>query len=540
VVTVDEILANPSRYHKQNCADPLEPDYGDDSRLARIYTLDQHSGAVIHSHAHGGVNYMLRASAAADFANAEQVSPTFRDELEEIASLLGEVDRPLASAMRATTSGQELWALHDRLITAAAIPHPQRSLFDEVVLRAAKTLQSYVADVAQFARLLGAQLASDRQWAQLSNERRRVLGHAARVLLAPIDVLAGFDARTPKLVSRTAEPISYIAEPLLPDESVVALVGPPGSGKSTVATTVAAAVATPPCDDAINGDMNQFGSRSVAHGTVLAFLSEDTRSRVAGLSKWESVHGVAPHIHLIDGTPQLSSISASLAFVQQSWLLVRNPAAPPLKLIIIDLFRDSFSGDENSSKDVGAALTTVRIISRMFSCTVLIVHHSAIGDERRPRGSSAFSGSLDVCAATTMRDGMITLTVTKNRAGEIGQTFRWHFDQDGVLREGSAPHAAGSVNEECALTVARVVWQVADEKTPITRQDLASALAEERSDLFGEAVNENTVKTRRQRAIKAACASGWVANRQNRLIPGKEAPPNDLASTPVGVAELLR
>ena len=53
--TVQDILDNPEFYDEKRCADPAEPSYRDDDRIAIIYA---HSG-IIYSHAHGGVTYRL-------------------------------------------------------------------------------------------------------------------------------------------------------------------------------------------------------------------------------------------------------------------------------------------------------------------------------------------------------------------------------------------------------------------------------------------------------------------------------------------------
>jgi hypothetical protein len=56
--TVDEMLANPDQYDGQRCADPLEPDYGNDTRIALINL--KATSPYIYSHAHGGIRYRLR------------------------------------------------------------------------------------------------------------------------------------------------------------------------------------------------------------------------------------------------------------------------------------------------------------------------------------------------------------------------------------------------------------------------------------------------------------------------------------------------
>ncbi|MHC1789530.1 hypothetical protein [Solidesulfovibrio sp.] len=58
-VTVAEILAKPDFYHGRRCADPLEPTYGNDNRIA-LLNLRAAGKPYIYSHAHGGVRYSLR------------------------------------------------------------------------------------------------------------------------------------------------------------------------------------------------------------------------------------------------------------------------------------------------------------------------------------------------------------------------------------------------------------------------------------------------------------------------------------------------
>jgi hypothetical protein len=59
-VTVGEILADPEKWHEARFADPLEPDYRNDSRIAYA-NLDRgpDSDPYIYSHAHGGIHYRL-------------------------------------------------------------------------------------------------------------------------------------------------------------------------------------------------------------------------------------------------------------------------------------------------------------------------------------------------------------------------------------------------------------------------------------------------------------------------------------------------
>ncbi|ABI56415.1 hypothetical protein ACN2MM_05965 [Alkalilimnicola ehrlichii MLHE-1] len=62
-VTVGQVLDDPDRWHGQRFADPLEPDYRADSRIAWL-NLRSGGRPFIYSHAHGGARYtLIRASA---------------------------------------------------------------------------------------------------------------------------------------------------------------------------------------------------------------------------------------------------------------------------------------------------------------------------------------------------------------------------------------------------------------------------------------------------------------------------------------------
>ena len=58
-VTVADILGNTDKYHGQRLADPLEPTYGNDHRIA-VLNLRAAGKPYIYSHAHGGLRYSLR------------------------------------------------------------------------------------------------------------------------------------------------------------------------------------------------------------------------------------------------------------------------------------------------------------------------------------------------------------------------------------------------------------------------------------------------------------------------------------------------
>jgi hypothetical protein len=58
IVTVAQILENPTLYHEMRCADPIEPDYHNDKRIGYI-SLRPNKPPCIYSHAHGAILYTL-------------------------------------------------------------------------------------------------------------------------------------------------------------------------------------------------------------------------------------------------------------------------------------------------------------------------------------------------------------------------------------------------------------------------------------------------------------------------------------------------
>lgn len=58
MVCVGDLLSDRDRFHKSQMADPLEPDYEDDSRIAIAFLSGQEQPTIF-SHAHGGTTYLL-------------------------------------------------------------------------------------------------------------------------------------------------------------------------------------------------------------------------------------------------------------------------------------------------------------------------------------------------------------------------------------------------------------------------------------------------------------------------------------------------
>ena len=91
IITVGEVRANPEKYDGARCADPAEPDYRGDMRIAQINPFGR-IGPHIYSHAHGEQIYMLPREPADLFPG-----------LEPAPSMSAEAQAALAAATEALT-----------------------------------------------------------------------------------------------------------------------------------------------------------------------------------------------------------------------------------------------------------------------------------------------------------------------------------------------------------------------------------------------------------------------------------------------------
>jgi hypothetical protein len=82
-LTVGEILDNPDKYHGCRTADPLEPDYGNDPRIAWI-NLRAGGRPYLWSHAHGGQKFTLHRAVSTIQIQAGELHPIIERVLELI------------------------------------------------------------------------------------------------------------------------------------------------------------------------------------------------------------------------------------------------------------------------------------------------------------------------------------------------------------------------------------------------------------------------------------------------------------------------
>lgn len=211
--------------------------------------------------------------------------------------------------------------------------------------------------------------------------------------------------------------INWVVEGVIPEDSVLFLVGDPKSGKSLLAFDWAACIAT---GDAWRG-------RRTNRGGVLILAGEGQ-------------HGIIRRMQAISEYFSRDLLSAPIGFSRTGGRLCDEKGLADvieaaenfehthgsIRLIIIDtLHRNMGGADENSAADMSRYFDHIDQLRHRFGASVMTVHHSGHGAKERARGSSAIMAGVDVLylmsenkKASSEARKVVTLACDKNKDGE--------------------------------------------------------------------------------------------------------------------------
>jgi hypothetical protein len=231
-----------------------------------------------------------------------------------------------------------------------------------------------------------------------------------------------------------------------------------------------------------------------------------------------------PRLHLFDDVPLLTGpLDESVRFLRSA----AEQAGSAPALLVIDVFTDSVSGDDNSAEVIAPAMRQARVLGRMFGASVLLVHHSNKADPKDPRGSSAFGNATDVTCAIITDGPDICVSWVKARSTPKGKAFRFHI-RDGVLQNGPAAQVgeSGALPETEAL--GRVAGRVLGEiQTPATTADWNAAIMQAAPSCFGDKVTPAYRRTKLSRARRVALDRKWAACEKDNFTVGPDPVPED-------------
>jgi hypothetical protein len=224
----------------------------------------------------------------------------------------------------------------------------------------------------------------------------------------------------------------YLVEDIIPRDGLVAVWGPPKSGKSfwTFDLVMHIALGWP------------YRGQRVEQGPVayLAFEGAEGFNRRAEAFR---------RTHEIKSKPWFYLLASNAKLVRDHAALIESIDgqidAPPVA-VVLDTLNRSIDGSESVDRDMGAYLAAAEVIADAFDCVVIIVHHCGV-DGTRPRGHTSLTGAAAVQIAVK-RDASrnVVAEVEAMKDGAEGASFTSKLD---VIEVGIDD--AGKVLTSCAI-----------------------------------------------------------------------------------------
>ncbi|XWO45960.1 AAA family ATPase [[Pseudomonas] boreopolis] len=217
-------------------------------------------------------------------------------------------------------------------------------------------------------------------------------------------------------------PPRWLVPGLLVEDSIAAIYGAPESGKSFLALDIAMAIA---------GGVDWHGRR-VTGGGVLYVAAEGASGFGKRVRAWEIDRGIdvgkfplwLDHGEINLAAERDGGVHAFVSDVVEE--------LGPLRLVVIDTLNQTAAGaDENSAKDMGRYIASMKRIRDETGATVVVVHHSGKDPGKGMRGSSSLLGAMDTTVEVSRDKEMraITVTVHKQKDAEREPPMRFNLER---------------------------------------------------------------------------------------------------------------
>ena len=211
------------------------------------------------------------------------------------------------------------------------------------------------------------------------------------------------------------EPIEWLIKGVVPKAELVILYGASGAGKTFVALDYAFAIARGV----------DWRGRRVKQGIVVIIAAEGGKGVAQRLQAYAQYYGID-----LRDVPNLRIITAAPNFLESediAEVIAELQAIGDVSCVMVDTLAQVTPGaNENTSEDMGRALSNVRLIHRATDATVLGVHHAGKDLSRGSRGWSGLKAAADAqIEVIRHEDGSREIHIEKMKDGEDGT--RWGF-----------------------------------------------------------------------------------------------------------------
>ncbi|MCX7102602.1 MAG: AAA family ATPase [Methylobacter sp.] len=222
---------------------------------------------------------------------------------------------------------------------------------------------------------------------------------------------------------KNSKPAKFLIKGFIYAALLSSLTGATMAGKTFVAILAAFCVATG----------IPFHGRKVLQANVLYIAGEGNYGLIARFMALLIKYGLPempPNLFVTSGPIDLlnqKDVEMIATFIQEN----------DIKLVVIDTFARSFAADENSAKDMGAAIAAITKYFIGTGAAVLMVHHTGHGDQSRARGSSSFRAALDTEIGVEKVDGGLKLKCWKAKDFEPwpDENYKFTVVDTGILDE---------------------------------------------------------------------------------------------------------
>lgn len=218
-------------------------------------------------------------------------------------------------------------------------------------------------------------------------------------------------------------PPRWLVPGVLTEGSLAAIYGAPESGKSFLAVDMSMAIA---------GGVDWHG-RQVERGGVLYIAAEGAPGLGKRFRAWKvdrCAQGRRFDLHLMRDDLNLAAEKDGgvRAFVQ-----VVVDELGPLRLVVIDTLNQTAAGaDENSAKDMGRYIASMKLLRNATGAAVVVVHHSGKDLGKGMRGSSALLGAMDTTVEVERATDGRSIKVAVKKQKDAEREPPMHFNMEKV------------------------------------------------------------------------------------------------------------
>ena len=314
------------------------------------------------------------------------------------------------------------------------------------------------------------------------------------------DIETPFPIFTAKQV-RTMPPVPFrVAALSLPERGLAAFAGPSGHGKGLVTMDLTHTLAR---GTLFRGDMP-------VEQCAVAIIVAEGWSGIPGRQRAVETRHQIPDdedvfVYYIPAAMPLDD----LAVAEQVGRTLRSRDPRP-RVLLVDTYRATNSGDENDSTDAARYIRSLQHLAEAIDGLVVAIVHAPWNAERE-RGSTAFRAAMDWVALIQKEDDVVTMTCLKAKDGPEFKPLRWRIE---AWADSATVVPIGDKDER----EAPVRW----DEIPLNGQKLLTTLARDFDDTGATAANlrkaSRVPESSYFRTIKELNGWGFVMKHKTRLL----------------------